>query len=70
MTAGQPRWNETGRYLKGSIFGLNAKKHCQLKTLRERAKKALRRQVANGIQVVRSHVDVTDPQLTAFKGIT
>ena len=37
--------------------------------VKSRAKKALEWQIANGIQAVRTHVDVTDPELTALKAM-
>lgn len=35
--------------------------------IKERALKAVMSQVRNGVQYIRTHVDVTDPKLTAFK---
>ena len=37
--------------------------------VKERAAQALRWQLANGVQAVRSHVDVCDPQLRALRGL-
>lgn len=37
--------------------------------IKERAKKALRYQIQNGVQYIRTHVDVCDPKLTALKAI-
>src|SRR5699024_9495994 len=69
MTAGQPRWNETGTLFEGINIWAERKETLSIEDVKERAKKALRRQIANGIQVVRSHVDETDPQLTALKAL-
>lgn len=69
MTAGQPRWNETGTLFEGINIWSERKETLSIEDVKERAKKAIRRQVANGIQIVRSHVDVTDPQLTALKAL-
>jgi hypothetical protein len=38
--------------------------------VKARAAQALRWQLANGVQAVRSHVDVCDPELRALRGLT
>lgn len=37
--------------------------------IKERAKKAIKNQIKYGVQYIRTHVDVTDPELTAFKAM-
>lgn len=37
--------------------------------IKERAKKAIKNQLKYGVQYIRTHVDVTDPELTAFKAL-
>ena len=37
--------------------------------IKERALKGVKMQISHGVQYVRSHVDVTDPKLTALKAL-
>ena len=57
QTAGQPNWNQSGTLFEG------------IERWAERAWKTLKWQIANGIQYVRTHVDVSDPTLTALKAM-
>lgn len=69
QTAGQPQWNESGTLFEGINIWAERKKDLSIADVKSRAKIALRKQVSNGIQFVRSHVDVTDPNLTALKAL-
>ena len=40
-----------------------------VKDIKERAYKGIRAEMRNGVQYIRTHVDVTDPELTAFKAL-
>ncbi|MFR9189230.1 MAG: cytosine deaminase [Anaerotruncus massiliensis (ex Togo et al. 2019)] len=53
---GIQRWSET----KGGMSG---------EEIKRRARIALRKQILSGIQYVRTHVDVTDPNLTGLKAM-
>lgn len=68
-TAGQPEWNETGTLFDGIRIWGERLKTLTKEDVKTRAKQTLREQVANGIQIVRSHVDVTDPNLTALEAL-
>lgn len=68
-TAGQPEWNETGTLFDGIRIWSERRKTLTKADVKQRAKATIREQVANGIQIVRSHVDVTDPNLTALEAL-
>lgn len=69
LTAGEPRWNISGTLFEGIQCWSERKKYLTEEDVKSRAKKALKWQIANGIQFVRTHVDVTDPNLTALKAL-
>lgn len=69
LTAGQPEFNETGTLFDGIRIWSERKKSLSIKDVKERARKTLRKQIALGIQHVRSHVDVTDPHLIALQAL-
>jgi cytosine deaminase len=69
LTAGEPRWNESGTLFEGIACWSERKAFLTKEDVKKRAKKALEWQIANGIQAVRTHVDVTDPELTALKAM-
>ncbi|CQR71957.1 Cytosine deaminase [Sporomusa ovata DSM 2662] len=67
LTAGQPRWNESGTLFEGIERWAERKQRLSPHDVKERAITTLKWQAAQGIQYVRSHVDITDPALTALK---
>ncbi|ENH97138.1 cytosine deaminase [Gracilibacillus halophilus YIM-C55.5] len=69
LTAGEPKWNESGTLFEGISTWAERKQSLSVEDVKTRAKKALKWQIAQGIQHVRSHVDVTDPSLTAMKAL-
>jgi cytosine deaminase len=69
LTAGEPRWNESGTLFEGIQCWAERKPMLSKEDVKRRAKSTLTWQIANGIQFVRTHVDVTDPQLTALKAM-
>jgi cytosine deaminase len=69
LTAGEPKWNESGTLFEGIERWSERKTMLTTEDVKERAKKALEWQIANGIQFVRTHVDVTDPDLIALKAL-
>ncbi|MBU5482914.1 cytosine deaminase [Clostridium sp. MSJ-11] len=69
LTAGQPRWNISGTLFEGIQCWAERKELLTEEDVKNRAKKALKWQISNGIQFVRTHVDVTDPKLTALKAM-
>ncbi|TSB47626.1 cytosine deaminase [Alkalicoccobacillus porphyridii] len=69
MTAGDPNWNQSGTLFEGIQRWTERKEKLSHEDVKERAKKALTWQVAQGIQHVRTHVDTTDYKLTAVKAL-
>jgi cytosine/creatinine deaminase len=69
LTAGEPKWNESGTLVEGIQTWAERKKTLSVEDVKTRAKTALKWQIAQGIQHVRTHVDVTDPDLTALKAM-
>jgi cytosine deaminase len=69
LTAGEPRWNESGTLFEGIQRWSERKEFLTKEDVKERAWKALKMQMANGIQHVRTHVDVTDPKLIALEAL-
>lgn len=69
LTAGQPEWNESGTLFDGIRIWSERKKDLTHDDVKHRAIQALKLQASHGIQFVRSHVDVTDPDLVALKAL-
>ncbi|WP_027953704.1 cytosine deaminase [Halobacillus kuroshimensis] len=69
MTAGDPDWNHSGTLFEGIQRWSERKEKLTHVDVKSRAEQALSMQIANGIQHVRTHVDVTDPDLTALKAL-
>ena len=67
LTAGQPRWNMSGTLFEGIDCWEERKPMLTREDIRERVNKVARIQAAQGIQFVRTHVDINDPELTALK---
>ncbi|UYG93757.1 cytosine deaminase [Cytobacillus firmus] len=69
LTAGEPEWNQSGTLFEGIQRWAQRKETLTHEDVKIRAKTALKWQIAQGIQHVRTHVDVTDPSLTALKAL-
>ncbi|HEY3591517.1 MAG TPA: cytosine deaminase [Buttiauxella sp.] len=69
QTAGQPNWNQSGTLFEGIERWAERKALLTHEDVKQRAWKTLKWQIANGIQYVRTHVDVSDPTLTALKAM-
>lgn len=69
LTAGEPNWNISGTLFEGIERWAERKEMLSREDIKSRAKKALEWQIANGVQYVRSHVDTTDPALTAVEAL-
>jgi cytosine deaminase len=66
LTAGEPRWNESGTLWEGIACWSERKQTLTAEDVAARVQEVLRWQVANGVLHVRSHVDTTDPNLVAL----
>lgn len=69
LTAGEPEWNLSGTLFEGIQRWSERKAFLTHEDVKTRATTALKWQIAQGIQHVRTHVDTTDPTLTAVKAM-
>lgn len=69
LTAGEPKWNESGTLFEGIERWSERKEMLTKEDVKNRARTAIKWQVANGIQYIRTHVDTTDPELIAVKAM-
>lgn len=69
LTAGDPDFNRSGTLFEGIALWSERKKSLSIADVKDRARRAIAMQVANGVQYVRTHVDVTDPKLTAMQAM-
>ena len=69
QTAGQPNWNQSGTLFEGIERWAERKSLLSHEDVKSRAWKTLKWQIANGVQYVRTHVDVSDSTLTALKAM-
>ena len=69
MTAGEPRWNKSGTLFEGIECWSERKLMLSESDVQSRVLKAAELMISNGVQHIRTHVDVTDPTLTALKAI-
>lgn len=69
LTAGDPVWNMSGTLFEGIECWSKRKDKLTKADIRERVQRVVRMQAANGIQHVRTHIDVTDPKLTAMEAL-
>ena len=69
LTAGEPSWNMSGTLFEGIERWAERKALVTHEDTKTRAKKTIDMLVDHGIQHVRTHVDVTDPTLSALKSM-
>lgn len=69
LTAGEPRWNQSGTLFEGIQIWAERKQSLTLDDVKKRAVETLRLQASQGILFVRSHADVSEPTLTALQGL-
>lgn len=69
MTAGQPRWNQSGTLFEGIEIWRERKQGLSLEDVKERAIATLKLQAQQGVLFVRSHADVSEQTLTALKAL-
>lgn len=61
--------NTTGTLFDGIASWSDSKSGLTADIIKERAKKGLREQILGGTQYIRTHIDVTDPNLTGLKAM-
>ena len=67
LTAGDPIWNMSGTLFEGIECWAKRKEKLNETDITERVNKVVRMYASNGIQFIRTHVDITDPTLMAMK---
>ncbi|HSR85394.1 MAG TPA: cytosine deaminase [Streptosporangiaceae bacterium] len=69
LTVGQPRPNVSGSLFEGIAIWADRVAGLTREDVQARVRQILRWQLASGVQHVRSHVDVCDPELTALRAL-
>jgi len=69
LTAGEPKWNESGTLFEGIERWSERKALLTEEDVVRRATRAIEWQVSHGILHIRSHVDICDPKLTALRAL-
>lgn len=69
LTVGEPRYNETGTLIEGILTWAERKKTLSHEDVKLRAREAILWEVAQGTGLIRSHVDVCDPNLVALRAL-
>ena len=69
LTVGQPRYNESGSLFEGIAIWAERVRSLTVEDVKARVRTVLRWQLACGVQHVRSHVDVCDPELRALRAL-
>ena len=66
LTAGDPVWNMSGTLFEGIECWSKRKEKLNEADITERVNKVVRMYASNGVQFIRTHIDVTDPSLMAM----
>jgi len=69
LTMGTTRPNESGTLLEGIEIWAERKKKLTAQDVRERASRSIKLMAAHGTTYLRTHADVSDPNLTALKAL-
>ena len=69
LTVGEPRYNESGTLIEGIQTWAERKPSLTHEDVKDRAREAIRWEVAQGTGLIRSHVDVCDPNLVALRAL-
>jgi len=69
LTVGEPRYNESGTLIEGILTWAERKPSLTHADVKDRAREAIRWEVAQGTGLIRSHVDVCDPNLVAMRAL-
>ncbi|MBE9109082.1 cytosine deaminase [Nodosilinea sp. LEGE 07298] len=69
LTAGQPRWNQSGTLFEGIEIWRDRKQSLTLEDVKERAIATLKLQAQQGVLFVRTHADVSETNLVALKAL-
>ncbi len=69
LTAGQPRWNQSGTLFEGIEIWRERKQNLSPEDVKSRAIETLKQQAIQGVLFVRSHVDVSEVNLVALQAL-
>jgi cytosine/creatinine deaminase len=69
LTAGEPRWNQSGTLFEGIAIWSDRKQNISIEDVKNRAIATLKQQAELGILFVRSHADVSESQLIALQAL-
>jgi cytosine deaminase len=69
LTAGQPRWNQSGTLFEGIEIWRERKQSLTIAEVKERALKTLQLQAQQGVLFVRTHADVSEAKLIALQAL-
>ena len=69
LTAGQPRWNQSGTLFEGIEIWRERKQALTLEDVQERAIATLKLQASQGVLFVRSHADVSEPNQIPLRAL-
>lgn len=69
LTAGDPRWNETGTLAEGISIWAEYKEDLSYDDVIDRAERCVEWLAANGVTRVRTHADTTEPTLTGVEAL-
>jgi cytosine deaminase len=69
LTVGEPRFNVSGSLFEGIAIWAERVRSLTIDDVKTRVRRVLRWQLACGVQHVRSHVDVCDPELRALRAL-
>ena len=69
LTAGNPRFNQSGTLLEGIEIWGECKQHLTKDMIKEHAKITIKWLIANGVLRIRAHTDCSDPELTSIQAI-
>jgi cytosine/creatinine deaminase len=69
LTAGEPRWNQSGTLFEGIAIWGDHKRDLTLEDVKQRAVQMLKQQAMLGVLYVRTHADVSEQSLTALQAL-
>jgi cytosine/creatinine deaminase len=69
LTAGEPRWNQSGTLFEGIEIWRDRKQDLSIEDIKRRAIETLKQQAIQGVLFVRSHADVSEENLVALQGL-
>ncbi|PAX52548.1 cytosine deaminase [Brunnivagina elsteri] len=69
LTAGEPRWNQSGTLFEGIAIWSDRKQNISIQDVKNRAIATLKQQAEQGILFVRSHADVSESRAIALQAL-